>query len=59
MPLSVFVRIFLLGSVAIVASGYAIWRHVAVPRPSMLQPAAAEPSDVVPAPEIIPLDDDQ
>ena len=55
MPVSVFVRIFLVGSVAIFASAYAIWRHLTVPLPSMLVPV---PTEVVPAPEIVPLDDD-
>ena len=58
MPFGVLLRMFLLGSVAVVASGYAIYRHYFVPRPSMLAPApVAEPasSDLVPAPEIVPV----
>lgn len=58
MPLSILFRVFLVGSVAIVASSYAIYRHYYVPRPSMLQPvpsAAPSASDLVPVPELIEL----
>ena len=62
MPLGVIFRVFLVGSIAIGASSYAIYRHYYVPRPSMLMavpPAPApEPaaSDLVPVPELIPTD---
>ncbi|CAN5850751.1 hypothetical protein BH11MYX4_BH11MYX4_60600 [soil metagenome] len=58
MPFGVLLRMFLLGSVAVVASGYAIYRHYFVPRPSMLAPAPAAESassDFVPSPEIVPV----
>jgi hypothetical protein len=62
MPLSVIFRVFLIGSIAVGASGYAIYRYYWVPRPSMLMPvppATAEPdpasSDLVPVPELVPL----
>jgi hypothetical protein len=58
MPLAVLVRVFVIGSIAIGASGYAIYRHYYVPRPSMLMPAPPpEPasSDLVPVPEIVPV----
>lgn len=52
MPISLFVRIFIVGSVAVGACVYAIWRHVAVPRPPMLVPVPAETT--LPAPELTP-----
>lgn len=63
MPLGVIFRVFLIGSVAIGASGYAIYRHYYVPRPSMLMavPPATSPapdpasSDLVPVPELVPV----
>lgn len=63
MPLALALRIFLVGSVAVGASGYALYRHYYIPRPSMLVPAAPvgsgapEPasSDLLPAPELVPL----
>lgn len=64
MPVSVFARMFLLGSVAIFASGYAIYRHYWVARPSMLMrvsPADAAPvlepagADLLPVPELVPV----
>lgn len=58
MPIGVLLRVFVLGSVAIGASGYALYRHYFVPRPSMIAPAPApDPagSDLMPAPEVIPL----
>ena len=56
MPFGVLLRMFLLGSVAIGASGYAIYRHYFVPRPSMLAPVPApDPAtpELVPVPEVI------
>jgi hypothetical protein len=56
MPLMVLLRAFVLGSVAVTASIYAIWRHYSVPRPSMrMAIPAAEPaaSDLVPVPELL------
>ena len=59
MPLGVLLRMFLLGSVAIGASGYAIYRHYFVPRPSMLAPVPVAPpepaSSELPAPEVVPV----
>jgi len=63
LPFALLFRMFILGSVAIVASGYAIYRHYCVERPSMLRPApsgAAEepeplPPGFVPVPEIVPV----
>jgi hypothetical protein len=62
MPFTVLARMFLIGSVAVVASGYAIYRHYYVPRPSMLMPVpsastpAPEPTspDLIPVPELVP-----
>lgn len=63
MPFSVLLRIFLLGSVAVGASGYALYRHYGVPRPSMLAPVPTptpDPasSDLVPVPELVPVPSD-
>jgi hypothetical protein len=62
MPFGVIFRVFLIGSVAVGASGYAIYRHYFVPRPSMLvpvPPTTSEPdpasSDLVPVPELVPV----
>lgn len=59
MPIGVIFRVFLIGSIAVGASSYAIYRHYCVPRPSMLAPVppapAPDPSDLVPVPEIVPL----
>lgn len=63
MPITLMVRMFLLGAVAIAASGYAIYRHYFVPRPSMLMPVPADaspsaeplPSGLIPVPELVPL----
>lgn len=43
-PLGALIRMFLIGSVAVVASIYAIWRHYTVPYQKMLvpKPAASE-----------------
>jgi len=64
MPIMVLVRTFVIGSVGVIATGYAIYRHYTVALPSMLQPvpastaAAPEPSssEWVPAPEVIPVE---
>lgn len=63
MPLGVAVRVFAIGSIAIVASAYAIYRHHWVPRPSLLRavPDAASVSppdqpDLLPAPELLPIE---
>lgn len=62
MPLTLMLRMFLLGSVAVVASGYAVYRYYFVPRTPMMQPAtpdAATPepssSEWLPAPELVPV----
>jgi hypothetical protein len=62
MPLTVILRVFVLGSVAIAASGYALYRHYGVTRPSMLMavpPEApsvpeADASELLPVPELVP-----
>ncbi|MBX3222800.1 MAG: hypothetical protein KF795_19965 [Labilithrix sp.] len=43
-PVAVLVRMFVIGSVAVIASVWAIWRHYAVPRPPMVVPATLAPS---------------
>jgi hypothetical protein len=43
-PLAVLIRMFLIGSVAVVAAGWAIWRHYAVPRMPMVVPVTPAPS---------------
>ena len=65
MPLGVLFRAFVLGSIAVGASVYAIYRHYYVARPSMLMPrptataTAEEPEELppgfVPVPELVPL----
>lgn len=55
MPFGVLFRIFVIGSIAVGASGYALYRHYFVTRPSMLQPAPpAPPPTELPAPELVP-----
>jgi hypothetical protein len=60
MPLTIMLRIFLVGSIAVVASGYAIYRHYYVTRPSMLVPLPPEPPpellppDLLPVPDLVP-----
>jgi hypothetical protein len=62
-PFGILFRMFILGSIAVVASGYAIYRHYYVARPSMLMPrpsataTAEEPllPGFVPVPELVPL----
>jgi hypothetical protein len=64
-PYGVLFRMFVLGSVAVCASLYAIYRHYGVPRPSMLMPrtiatATAEdleplPPGFVAVPDLVPL----
>jgi hypothetical protein len=64
-PFGVLFRMFVLGSIAIVASSYAIYRHYYVTRPSMLMPrptATATADDVeslppgfVAVPDLVPL----
>jgi hypothetical protein len=63
LPFALLFRMFILGSVAIVASGYAIYRHYYVERPSMLRPVTSStsqgeeplPPGFVPVPEIVPV----
>lgn len=65
MPISVLARIFLVGSMAVVGSSYALYRHYYVPRPSMVMvmpvPSATAPtpepssSELIPVPELIPV----
>lgn len=51
-PYGAMFRMFVLGSVAVVAAIYAIWRHYTVPHVPMLVPVTA-PSEI-PAPDIEP-----
>jgi len=50
-PLAMAIRMFLVGSIAIVAAVYAIWRHYSVPLRPMVVPAAPSASEVS-APDI-------
>ena len=43
-PVAVLLRMFLLGSVAIVASCWALWRYYTVPKMPMVVPASPAPS---------------
>ena len=43
-PLSTAIRMFVLGSVAVVAAVYAIWRHYSVPATPMLVPVPSATS---------------
>jgi hypothetical protein len=52
-PALLLVRMFVVGSVAIVAACWGIWRYYFVPRPRMIVPAT--PPTEMPAPEIEPL----
>ena len=53
-PIAVLVRMFLIGSVAVAAAGWAIWRHYTVPRMPMVVPVSPAPSaseiEIEPAP---------
>lgn len=50
MPVALLLRMFLLGSVSILAAGYAIYRYYTVPRAPMLVPAP--PPTEIPAPDL-------
>lgn len=52
-PGNLLFRMFVLGSVAIVACCWGIWRYYFVPRTPMLVPAPT--ATEIPAPEIVPL----
>ncbi len=59
-PFSALFRMFVIGAVGVVASGYALYRYYFVPRPPMVVPAtsSASPADTeLPAPELEPLKD--
>lgn len=66
-PFSALFRMFAIGAVGVVASGYALYRYYFVPRPPMLVPAAASSAagtsgappaaTELPAPELEPLKD--
>lgn len=50
-PLAMLIRMFLIGSIAVVASVWAIWRHYTVPRAPLLVPTpSASEIEVEPAP---------
>jgi len=42
-PIAVLIRMFLLGSVAVIAAAWAIWRHYTIPPAPMLVPVAPAP----------------
>lgn len=44
-PVHLAIRMFLIGSIAVVGAVYAIWRHYSVPRTPMLVPAPS-PSEI-------------
>lgn len=56
MPAVLFFRIFVIGSVSIVAATYAIYRHYWVARPSMVAPAPVETERPAPSLEFVPLE---
>ena len=43
-PVVVLVRMFLLGSVAVIGALWAVWRHYTVPRMPMVVPVTAAPA---------------
>lgn len=51
-PAALFFRMFVVGSLAVVAAAYAIYRYYFVPRAPMLVPAP--PATELPAPELEP-----
>ena len=56
MPFAVMVRMFLIGSIGVVAAGYAIYRHYYIARPSMLMSVPAEPAaSEIPVPDFVPV----
>ncbi|MCL2777050.1 MAG: hypothetical protein FWD73_03525 [Polyangiaceae bacterium] len=52
-PFAALFRMFVIGSVAIAAAAYAIWRHYTVPLAPMLGPAPS--ATEIPAPELEPV----
>jgi hypothetical protein len=46
LPIGTMVRMFLLGSVAIIASVWAIWRHYTVPPSKMLVPVTSHSGEI-------------
>lgn len=62
MPFALLFRMFVLGSIAVGASVYAIYRHYYVARPSMLMPRPSATTDepelppgFVPVPDLVPV----
>lgn len=49
-PISALIRMFLIGSVAVAACAWAIWRHYSVPRMPMVVPVPS--ATEVPAPDL-------
>jgi hypothetical protein len=49
-PFSVVLRMFVVGTVAVAAAAWAIWRHYSVPRMPMLVPAPS--ATEIPAPDL-------
>jgi hypothetical protein len=50
-PLALLIRMFLIGSIAVLASVWAVWRHYTVPRSPMLTPTpSASEIEIEPAP---------
>ena len=55
-PALVLFRMFAIGAVSVVAAAYGLWRHYAVPRPSMLVAPGPPPTEL-PAPDLVPMGD--
>ncbi len=60
MPLGVAFRMFVIGALAVAASGYAVVRHYFFRPPLVVEPAdSGVDPNLVPAPELVPLPDDE
>lgn len=58
-PFSMAIRMFVIGSVAVVGAAYAIWRHYRVPPTPMLVPVpSASASSSASPPDEVPVDFD-
>ena len=51
-PFAMGIRMFFIGSIAVVAAVYAIWRHYSIPPRPMLVPAPPPSASELPAPDI-------
>jgi hypothetical protein len=45
-PVAVLIRMFLIGSVAVIAAVWALWRHYTVPRMPMVVPVAPSATEI-------------